>query len=131
MGPETIQAIADNLGIAFDEAAQIAGDVLPSYAATHILPVAIPLLVFLLLAALAFAAATRLWIEMKKPDGICSAPLGISPCDMEEWFVFLGCASGLCLVAAAVVAMFWLPDAINWALWPDGMAAREILKAVA
>lgn len=134
MDSTVIQEIANQLGMAVDQAGQFITEQLPAFAALKVVQCIVPLViawvVFLVLAIVAITAIAMTSKSVKKAEEKHSWRS-----DYEDYFsfyvfVFAGVLALVALFVATIVSACAIPDIIGWSQYPEAMLIDMALKAV-
>ena len=138
MDENTINAIADKLGIAVDNVGEFIQTYLPSYAGTHIVGDVFwtALMSFLVIVSLVFMLIAinkhEYWnTKYYKMDYDCGSIERRNASRKDDFWAtakIIGVwAFLIILVVALLVMCYCIPDLINWSLYPEASLIREIL----
>lgn len=129
MDDTAIKEIADQLGIAVDQAAQFITTYLPQYASLKTMfcvsYCVIAASVFLIL-LVAFCVAWRIYAVREKDPNISSW-------ENENWdwaTTMLGIFAGIMFVVMVITVAVYVPQALAWSQFPEAQLINEAINAV-
>lgn len=135
MDSTVIQDIANQLGIAVDQAGQFITEQLPAFAGLKVVQNAVPLVIswafFLVLAAVSITAlvmTSKSVRKAKENESIWESDY----LDHASFYVFgiVGAFAIFALIIATIVSACTIPDIIGWSQYPEAMLIDMALKAV-
>lgn len=152
MDSSVIEEIANQLGMAVDQAGAFITEQLPAFAALKVMQNEVPLMIVGLLFVIATivsfvgvykavkcAKSERKLYKEDREKSIEKIGYGISnhgyktePSDHDSFLVFLyvGVVAAFLLVFLVVTALITVPDIIGWSNYPEAMLIDMALKAV-
>lgn len=146
MDSTVIQEIANQLGMAVDQAGQFIQEHLPDFAALKAMQAAVPLMIawglFIVLAIASLSCLAvcvfcrRKEIEDKKRDALERGyERGFFKTDWDDYYSYyafacIGIASLFVMVVAIFVTVLCAPNLIGWSNYPEAMLMDMALKAV-
>lgn len=149
MDSTVIQEIANQLGMAVDQAWQFITENLPFYAAMKTIPLITELLISWTVFALFFVASIIALVVCRKERNKrieekaeirkeCTYGSGWYSYGAEDWicylsfkaFIALGVIALICLFVATTVTCIDVPKIIGWSNYPEAMLIDMALKAV-
>ena len=129
MDDTVIKEIADQLGIATDQAAQFITTYLPQYASLKtMLCISYCVIAAVVFAIVLIAFCIVLHIYTKRdadPDIMCYENEGL-----EEASVALGIAAVSLFVVFVVICAINIPNAIGWSQFPEAQLISEAINAI-
>lgn len=139
MDENTINAIADKLGIAVENVGEFIQTYLPSYAGTHIVNATFGIVIasFLLIASLTFMLVAinryKYWnnkyYELGNAYGSNERRIASRNDDFWIGARLFGITAFLIFLAIFVIVIsICIPDLINWSFYPEANLIHEILR---
>lgn len=126
MNEKVIEEIANQLGLAVDQASQLVAQVIPQYAAMKVMERSIEAAGFVLLVIVSAVVAIIAIRNYKR------APEMVSVFDRDEkekWF-YIALTSLLVGAFATAITLFLVQQAAGWAMFPDAKVAEMVLDAI-